>query len=95
MSTSPSVHPADAENRDILDSLESCEKLLTAREVARILSISEKTVYSYVSRNLIPHYKIEANVRFRARDLANWLRRHASLVHSRPGVAPKTAALRT
>jgi hypothetical protein len=43
MSTSPSVHPADAENRDILDSLESCEKLLTAREVARILSISEKT----------------------------------------------------
>ena len=67
MSTSPSVHLADAENRDIFDSLESCEKLLTAREVARILSISEKTVYSYVSRNLIPHYKIEANDRFRAR----------------------------
>ena len=43
---------------------------MTARQVARILSISEKTVYSYVSRNLIPHYKIEANVRFRARDLA-------------------------
>jgi excisionase family DNA binding protein len=58
---------ADSENRDIFDSLESYEKLLTAREVARILSISEKTVYSYVSRNLIPHYKIEANVRFRAR----------------------------
>jgi len=86
MSTSPTVHLADAENRDIFDLLESCEKLLTAREVARIL---------YVSRNLIPHYKIEANVRFRARDLANWLRRHASLVHSQPGVAPKTAALRT
>jgi predicted transcriptional regulator len=46
MSTSPSVHLADAENRDIFDSLESCEKMLTAREVARILSISEKTVYS-------------------------------------------------
>jgi len=43
------VHRADAENRDIFDLLESCEKLLTAREVARILSISEKTVYSYVS----------------------------------------------
>jgi predicted DNA-binding transcriptional regulator AlpA len=71
MSTSPSVHLADAENRDIFDSLESCEKLLTARDVARILSISEKTVYSYVSRNLIPHYKIEANVRFRARDLTD------------------------
>jgi hypothetical protein len=42
MSTSPTVHLADAENRDIFDLLESCEKLLTAREVARILSISEK-----------------------------------------------------
>jgi hypothetical protein len=40
MSTSPTVHLADAENRDIFDLLESCEKLLTAREVARILSIS-------------------------------------------------------
>jgi DNA-binding NarL/FixJ family response regulator len=55
MSTSPSVHVTDSEERDIFDSLESCEKLITAREVARILSISEKTVYSYVSRNLIPH----------------------------------------
>jgi excisionase family DNA binding protein len=95
MSTSPSVHLADAENRDIFESLESCEKLLTARDVARILSISEKTVYSYVSRNLIPHYKIEANVRFRARDLANWLRRHASLVHRQPVVASKRGALHT
>jgi excisionase family DNA binding protein len=94
MSTSPSVHLTVADNRDIIDSLESCEKLLTAREVARILSISEKTVYSYVSRNLIPHYKIEANVRFRARDLAYWLRRHASLVQSQPVVASKRAALR-
>src|SRR5260370_17675798 len=66
MSTSPSVHLADAENRDIFDLLESCEKLLTARDVARILSISEKTVYSYVSRTLIPHYKTEHNLRFRA-----------------------------
>ena len=91
MSTSPSVHLADAENRDIFDSLESCEKLLTAREVARILSISEKTVYSYVSRNLIPHYKIEANVRSGS-DL--WLRRHASLVAASRR-RPETAALRT
>ena len=76
MSTSPSAPLTSAQDRDIFDSLESCEKLMTAREVARILSISEKTVYSYVSRNLIPHYKIEANVRFRPRDVANWLKRH-------------------
>ena len=76
MSTSPRVHLTGSQDRDIFDSLESCEKLMTAREVARMLSISEKTVYSYVSRNLIPHYKIEANVRFRPRDVANWLKRH-------------------
>lgn len=93
ISTSPSVHFTDSKDRDIFDSLESCEKLLTAREVARILSISEKTVYSYVSRNLIPHYKIEANVRFRARDLVVWLRHHASLVENRRLMAPKRAAL--
>jgi hypothetical protein len=56
MSTSPSVHLADAENRDIFDSLESCEKLLTAREVARILSISEprgtpKTGHTWTLQN--------------------------------------------
>ena len=49
MSTSPSVHLADAENRDIFDLLESCEKLLTAREVARILSISESDVAAFVA----------------------------------------------
>jgi excisionase family DNA binding protein len=92
MSTSPNPHLTETENRDIFDSLESCEKLLTAREVARILSISQKTVYSYVSRNLIPHYKIEANVRFRARDIANWLRHHASLIQ--PVIASRRAAAR-
>jgi excisionase family DNA binding protein len=91
--TSPSVDLTAAKNRDIFDSLECCEKLLTAREVARILSISEKTVYSYVSRNLIPHYKIEANVRFRARDLSNWLRRHTSFVEGQREVKSKRGAL--
>jgi hypothetical protein len=47
MSTSPSLHLTSSQDRDIFDSLESCEKLMTAREVARILSISEKTVYSF------------------------------------------------
>jgi hypothetical protein len=44
MSTSPIVQRTDPEDRDIFDCLGACEKLLTAREVARILSISEKTV---------------------------------------------------
>ncbi len=54
-----------------------CQALLTAKELARMLAVSPKTIYSYVSRNMIPYYKIEANVRFRAQDIADWLRRHA------------------
>jgi hypothetical protein len=46
--TRPGIHLrvqlTDAQNRYIFDSLESCEKLLTAREVARILSIRKKVV---------------------------------------------------
>ena len=54
-----------------------CQRMLTAKELANILAISPKTIYGYVERNMIPHYKIEASVRFRARDVVEWLRRHS------------------
>jgi excisionase family DNA binding protein len=92
MSTSPSVHLEGPASRDVFDRLDACEKLLTAREVARILAISEKTVYSYVARNMIPYYKIEANVRFRARDVAEWLRLHACLKRHTGLITVRSAA---
>jgi excisionase family DNA binding protein len=52
---------------------------MTARELASILAISPKTIYSYAERNMIPHFKIEASVRFRGCDVAEWLDNHASL----------------
>ncbi len=63
------------DSRDFLERLVQCEKLLTVRELAEILAISDKTIYSYVARNLIPYYKIQSNVRFRPSDIAIWLRR--------------------
>jgi excisionase family DNA binding protein len=80
MSTSPTL--AIPEPVDVFAQLTSCQRLLTARDVAKILAISEKTVYSYVSRNMIPYYKIEANVRFRALELAEWLRHRAGVLRS-------------
>jgi predicted DNA-binding transcriptional regulator AlpA len=50
---------------DIFDKLRNHEKLLTVKELAGILSISQKTIYSYVGRNMIPYVKIESNVGFR------------------------------
>jgi excisionase family DNA binding protein len=80
MSTSPTL--TIPEPGDVFAQLTSCQRLLTARDVAKILAISEKTVYSYVSRNMIPYYKIEANVRFRALELAEWLRHRAGVLRS-------------
>jgi len=60
---------------DMLDRLTRAERLLTARELARLLAISPKTLYSYVERHLIPHFTIETNVRFRGREVADGLRR--------------------
>ena len=64
--------------RDIFARLEHSDRLLTAKELATLLAVSPKTIYSYVSRNLIPYYKIESSVRFRGKDIADWLRRRAA-----------------
>ena len=76
LSTQPRTEVASP--RDIIEQLSQSDCLLTAKELAKLLAVSPKTLYSYVSRNLIPHYKIEANVRFRGKDVAEWLRRHAA-----------------
>ena len=95
MSTSPNRDVLPLEQHDIFDRLSSSEKLLTAKEVARLLAISERTVYSYEARNMMPHYRIEANVRFRARDVAEWLRLHAGQVRHAGPVAPRRIAARS
>jgi excisionase family DNA binding protein len=63
---------------DVFDYLNHCSNLLTAKELAALLAVSPKTIYGYVARNLIPHYRIAASVRFRARDIAEWLRSNAA-----------------
>jgi len=80
MSASPVIDPAPpVRGTDIIDHLKNSARLMTARELASILAISPKTIYSYAERNMIPHFKIEASVRFRGRDVAEWLYNHASL----------------
>ena len=78
MSASPAATlPIPKPCSDVFDQLSHCERLLTAKDLASMLAISPKTIYSYVERNMIPYYRIEANVRFRASDIARWLRDHA------------------
>ena len=80
MSTSPAATLSSREpepDSDVFDQLSRCERMLTAKELACMLAISPKTIYSYVERNMIPYYRIEANIRFRASDVARWLRDHS------------------
>jgi len=58
---------------DFLDRLKNLGTLLTVKELARILAISEKTIYGYVARNMIPYLKIQSSVRFRPKHIAQWL----------------------
>jgi len=93
MSTSPAPPvPVPEYYPDIFEQLSKCERLLTAKEVAGMLSISPKTIYSYVERDMIPYYKIEANIRFRPRDVAKWLRDRASSRFDVPEAGAKSAA---
>ncbi len=79
MATStPADFQVPAATRDIFARLEHSERLLSAKELATLLAVSPKTLYSYVSRNWIPYYKIESNVRFRGKDIAEWLRKRAA-----------------
>ncbi len=79
MSTSPSFPPSSgALSDDVFEQLLQSQKLLTAKELSEIVAIKPKTIYSYADKGLIPHYKIESNVRFRGQEIADWLRDHAS-----------------
>ena len=83
MSASPAQPiSATGQAEDVFERLARCDRLLTAKQLADTLAISPKTLYNYVTRGMIPYFKIESNVRFRAREVAEWLRQHSG----RPGV---------
>ncbi len=68
-----SIQPPGENDMDFLDRLNNLGTLLTVKILARILAISEKTIYSYVARNMIPYLKIQSSVRFRPKHIARWL----------------------
>ncbi len=46
--------------------------MLTVKEVARLFSVSEKSVYKWISRRKIPAYKIGESYRFNRVELLEW-----------------------
>lgn len=68
------------------------QRLLTAREAEAWLQIDAKTLYKYANEGLIPHVRLKTNVRFPARELQRWVRRH---FHLPPGMKASGYGMRS
>jgi len=53
------------------------EELVTAKELEALLKIDVKTIYRYVQNGFIPYVRIQSNVRFRKREIVEWLDRQS------------------
>lgn len=49
------------------------EKLLTAREVAELLGFSSATIVDWVEAGRLPAFKVGGRLRFREREVLEWL----------------------
>jgi excisionase family DNA binding protein len=51
------------------------EDILTIREVAEYLKVTEKTVYGLAQKRKLPCFKVGSQWRFRREDLYAWIER--------------------
>lgn len=51
----------------------SSDEILTLKEVARLLKVAEKTVYTMAQRSELPAFKVRGQWRFRREDIDRWI----------------------
>ena len=51
----------------------SLKHFLSIKELSDYIGIKPKTLYSWVSKGVIPHYRIMGLVRFNKREIDQWL----------------------
>jgi excisionase family DNA binding protein len=51
--------------------------LLTARQAAKLLSISERTLYAFTKDGTLPVVRLGRSVRYSLEDLREWIRGHS------------------
>lgn len=54
------------------------DEILTVAEVAELLKVAEKTVYTMAQRTEIPCFKVRGQWRFRRSDIDAWIERQVS-----------------
>lgn len=52
--------------------------MLTVRDVAKILKVSEKTVYSMAKKGELPAFRVRNQWRIRREDLEAWVESHST-----------------
>jgi excisionase family DNA binding protein len=62
------------EPSDIATLIERRRNALTVPELAELLAISDKQVYSLIKRGSLPSYRIASSVRLDPAETADWLR---------------------
>jgi len=65
---------AVAKGQTLADQIELIGRALTAKELARLLSVSTITIFKQAKAGRIPCFRIGTCVRFDPRVVANWLR---------------------
>jgi len=58
----------------LADQIEQMGRALTAKELAKLLSVSKVTIFKQAAAGRIPCFRIGTCVRFDPRAVANWLR---------------------
>ena len=53
--------------------LSEIEPAMTVRDVAKFLSVDEKTIYRLVSKGELPGFKVLGSWRFQKSDLDSWI----------------------
>ncbi len=53
------------------------DEIMTVREVADFLKVTERTIYRLAAENQIPSFKVGGSWRFRRTDLAKWMSEQA------------------
>jgi excisionase family DNA binding protein len=64
------------------------DEILTLPEVALLLKVAEKTVYTMAQKGELPAFKVRGQWRFKRDDIDAWIERQKVALLTRPKVEP-------
>ena len=61
------------------------DEILTLPEVAQLLKVNDKTVYSLAQKGVMPGFKVVGQWRFKRADLDAWIEKQKAATRAEPG----------